>query len=178
ATNVGYAAGTKAATAPLRAWENIPRLAVRGLQFLLALIIVGIYGVRVGHGRSDSADASPAWWFGMMVGVLSCISALILAFTAPLGMFSDRFKTHHLFGWDLVFFLLWIIVFGIFEGIFHDRSSDNPYKDSSTAVEKSAAWLDLVNALLWLVSGVYGGIKTWLGRRRDALKDRVQHRLL
>lgn len=178
ASDFGYNVGTKAATAPLRAWENIPRLIVRGLQFLFGIIIVGIYGVRVGAGQKDAADASPAWWFGLMIAVLSCLSAIILAFTAPLGAISKRFKTHHLFGWDLTFFLLWIVVFGIFMGIFHNRSSDDPYKGSSTALEKSAAWLDFVNALLWLVSGAYGGIKTWVGRRRDALKNQAQTRLL
>ncbi|KAF3761620.1 hypothetical protein M406DRAFT_223020, partial [Cryphonectria parasitica EP155] len=162
----------------LRAWENIPRLVVRGLQFLFGLIIVGIYGVRVGDGQKNAADASSAWWFGMIVAVLACISALILAFTAPFGMVSKRCKTHHMFGWDLSIFLLWIIVFGVFMGIFHNRSSDDSYKGSSTGVEKSAAWLDLVNALFWLVSGVYGAVKTWAGRRRDALKDQAQNRLL
>lgn len=177
ATDAGYDLGTKAVTAPLRVWENIPRLIVRGLQFLFGLIIVGIYGVRVGAGQKDAADADAAWWFGLIVAVLACVSALALALTAPLGAFSKRFKVHHLFGWDLSLSLLWVIVFGVFMHIFHNRSSDDEYKGSSTGLEKSAAWLDLVNVFLWLISGVYGGIKTWVARRRDALKDRAQNKL-
>lgn len=177
ATDVGYEMGTKAVTAPLRVWENIPRLVVRGLQFLFGLIIVGIYGVRVGAGQKDADDASPVWYFGMIVAVLACVSALVLAFTAPFGAISKKFKVHHLFGWDLGLCFLWIIVFGIFMQIFHGRSSSDSYKGSSTSVEKSAAWLDLVNVFLWLISGVYGGIKTWVARRRDALKDRAQNKL-
>ncbi|KAJ4424446.1 hypothetical protein N0V82_000968 [Gnomoniopsis sp. IMI 355080] len=177
ATNVGYDLGTKAVTAPLRAWENIPRLVVRGLQFLFGIIIVGIYGVRVGDGQKNADDASPVWWFGMIVAVLACISALILAFTAPFGAVSKKFKVHYLFGWDLGLCFLWIVVFGIFMQIFHNRSSDDSYQGSSTSVQKAAAWLDLVNVLLWLISGVYGGIKTWVARRRDALKDKAQNKL-
>lgn len=176
ATNVGYELGTKAVTAPLRVWENIPRLIVRGLQFLFGIIIVGIYGVRVGNGQKNADQASAIWWFGMIVAVLACISALILALTAPLGAVSNKFKVHFLFGWDLGLSLLWIIVFGICMHIFHNRDSSDPYKGSSVSLEKSAAWLDLVNSILWLISGVYGGIKTWVSRRRDALKDKAQNK--
>lgn len=177
ATDIGYELGTKAATAPLRVWENIPRLVVRGLQFLFGLIIVGIYGVRVGDGQKNPDDASAAWWFGMIVAVIACISSLILAFTAPFGAVSKKFKVHYLFGWDLGLCFLWIIVFGIFMQLFHSRSSDDSYKGSSTSLQKAAAWLDLVNVLLWLISGIYGGIKTWVARRRDALKNKAQNKL-
>lgn len=168
AMDIACDTGTKAATAPLRAAENIPRLVVRGLQFLFALIMVGIYGVRVGDGQKDASESSSAWYFGLVVGVMACISALILAFTAPFGAISKKFKTHHLFGWDLLLSLLWFIAFGVFMGIFHHRSSDDPFKGSNTTVQKSVTWIDLLNALFWLISGVYGFVKTWMGRKRDA----------
>lgn len=177
ATDAGYQLGVTAVTAPLRASENIPRLIVRGLQLLFGIIIVGIYGVRVSAGQKNAENASPAWWFGMIVAIIASISALVLAFTAPLGAISRKFKAHLLFGWDLSLCLLWIIVFGIFMRIFHNRSSEDSYKGSSTSLEKSAAWLDLVNALFWLISGVYGAIKTWVSLRRDALKDKAQNEL-
>lgn len=174
-------AGTKAATAPLRAAENIPRLVVRGLQFLFGLVMVGIYGVRVGAGNRDPAEAAAAWWFGLVVAVVACVSALALALTAPLGALSRRFKTHHMFGWDLLLCLMWFVAFGIFFDIFHDRAKDDPYKGSSTAVQKHVTWIDLVNALFWLLSGVYGFVKTWVGRKRDAVlsqgRDRMQDKL-
>lgn len=174
--------GTKVATAPLRAAENVPRLAVRGLQFLLGIVVVGVYGERVGAGRGDPArDASAAWSFGLVVAVAACLAAVLLAFAAPLGAVSRRFKTHHLFGLDLLLCLMWFVAFGIFFGIFHDRAGDDPYKGSSTAVEKGTAWLDLVNALFWLTSGAYGFMKTWVGRKRDAVlsqgREKMQDRL-
>lgn len=157
--------GTTAATAPLRAAETIPRLVVRGLQFLFALIMVGIYGVRVG---SDSAT-SAVWRFGLVVGVMACVSAVVLAFAAPLGAVVKSCKVHHLFGWDLALALLWIVVFGVFMGIFHGRTAaEGEFEGSSTTVEKAVTWIDLVNALLWLLSGAYGGVKTWMAKKREA----------
>lgn len=175
-------AGTSVATAPLRAAENIPRLVVRGLQFLFGLVMVGIYGVRVGAGSRDPAEAAAAtWWFGLAVAVAACASALFLAFTAPLGLVCKKLRTHHMFGLDLLLCLMWFVAFGIFFGIFHHRDDDDSYKGSSTAVQRRVTWLDLVNALFWLLSGVYGFVKSWVGRKRDAVlsqgRERMQDRL-
>lgn len=149
--------------------ESIPRLLLRGLQFLFGLIIVGIYGVNVGKGEENADNWSAAWYFGLIVAVIACISALFLARAAPLSPVSKNFKAHCLFGWDLVLFFFWIIVFGVFTQIFHKRSDDDQYKGSDTSEEKAAAWLDLFNALLWLTSGVYGAVRMWVLRRRNTL---------
>ena len=169
--NNGISYGKQAAAAPIRAWENIPRLVVRGLQFLMGIVIVGIYGNRV----SDSL--SPEWVYGLVVGGLSCATAVAFAVAAPFGAVSSRCKTHRLFSWDLTLFLLWIVVFGIFAGIFLHRDDDDPYKGSSTTVEKAAVWIDLVNAILWLISGTYGFIKTFLGGKIDSVGGKVTGKL-
>lgn len=170
--NSGFAYGKKTATAPLRVWENIPRLVVRGLQFVLGLVVVGIYGERVRKGREDAADASAAWVFGLVVAVAACLTALVFAATAPFGAVSRRFKTHRLFGWDLTLFVLWITAFGVFAQLFlhrgDDDDDDDAYKGASTAVQKGAMWLDLTNSLLWLVSGVYGSLKVFVGGKVDS----------
>ncbi|KAK2599426.1 hypothetical protein N8I77_011180 [Diaporthe amygdali] len=171
--NTGISYGKKAATAPLKAWENIPRLVVRGLQFVLGLVIVGLYGHRVDKQHQEDGLHSPEWIYGLIVGALSCVTAVAFAAAAPFGTVSNKFKTARLFSWDLTLFLLWIIVFGIFGGIFLHRDNDDSYKGSSTAVEKGAVWLDLVNAIFWLISGVYGFIKTFLGGKVDTLGEKV-----
>lgn len=169
--NNGISYGKKAAAGPLKAWENIPRMVVRGLQALLAVVIVGIYGHRV-------ADAlSPEWIYGLVVAGLSFVTAVAFAIAAPFGAVTNRCKTHRLFTWDLVIFLLWIVVFGIFADIFLHRHDDNPYKGSSTIVEKAAMWIDLVNAILWLISGTYGFVKTFLGTKIDTLGEKVTGKL-
>lgn len=175
-TGIGY--GKKAATAPLKAYENIPRWVVRGLQFVLGLVIVGLYGHRVDkqHRAAEEnggSHFSPEWVFGLIVAGLSCITAVAFAVAAPFGAVSNRCKTARLFSWDLTLFLLWIVVFGIFAGIFLHRDNDDSYKGSSTVVEKGAVWVDLVNAILWLVSGTYGFVKTFMSGKVDTLGDKV-----
>lgn len=172
--NYGVSYGKKAASAPLKAWENIPRLVVRGLQFVLGLVIVGLYGHRVDkQHRAEDTSISPEWVFGLIVAGLSCVTAVAFAVAAPFGAVSNRFKTARLFSWDLTLFLLWIVVFGIFGGIFLHRDNDDSYKGSSTAVEKGAVWVDLVNSILWLVSGVYGFVKTFMSGKVDTLGEKV-----
>lgn len=176
--NHGIAYGRKAATAPLKAWENIPRWVVRGLQFVLGLVVVGLYGHRVqkqhaAAKENDDAHVSPEWVFGLIVAALSSITAVAFAVAAPFGAVSNRCKTARLFSWDLTLFLLWIVVFGIFAGIFLHRDSDDSYKGSNTTVEKGAVWVDLVNAILWLVSGTYGFVKTFMSGKVDTLGGKV-----
>lgn len=170
--NNGISYGKKAAAAPLRAWENAPRMVVRGLQFLLGIVIAGIYGDRVSGGPS-----SPAWVYGLAVAGVSCATAVAFAVAAPFGAVSARCKTHRLFAWDLALFVLWVVAFGVFAGIFLHRDSEDPYKGSSTAVEKAAMWIDLVNAVLWLVSGAYGFLKTFVGGKVDALGTKATGKL-
>lgn len=170
----GFAYGKKTATAPLRVYENIPRLVVRGLQFLLGIVVVGIYGERVHNGRENPEEASAAWVFGLIVSTAACITALVFAVIAPFGAVSRRFKTHRCFGWDLTLFVLWIATFGVFAQTFlHRDDEDGSYKGSSTAVEKGAMWLDLTNSLLWLLSGVYGSLKVFVGGKVDTLGGKV-----
>ncbi|ROW08381.1 hypothetical protein VMCG_03097 [Cytospora schulzeri] len=169
--NNGISYGKKAVAAPLKAWESVPRMVVRGLQFVLGIVIVGIYGNRVSDGLS------PEWAYGVVVAGLASVTAVVFAIAAPFGAVSNRCKTHRLFTWDLTIFILWIVAFGIFAAIFLHRDSDNPYKGSSTIVEKAAMWIDLINAVLWLVSGAYGFTKTFLGGKVDSLGGKVTEKL-
>jgi hypothetical protein len=176
--NYGVNYGKKAATAPLKAWENIPRWVVRGLQFVLGLVIVGLYGHRVDKQHSAANEnggshLSPEWVFGLVVAGLSSLTAVIFAAMAPFGAVSNRCRTSRLFSWDLSLFLLWIVVFGIFAGIFLHRDNDDSYKGSSTAVQKGAVWVDLVNAILWLISGTYGFVKTFMSGKVDTIGEKV-----
>ena len=169
--------GKKTATAPLKAYENIPRWVVRGLQLLFGIIIVGFYGHRVDVDRRAGTGQSAEWIYGVFVSGLSCIIAVVFAVMAPAGVVSDKFKTHRLFFCDLVLFILWLIAFGVFAGIFLKRDDKLDYKGASTKVYRSSVWVDLVNVILWLISGVYGAIKTLLGRKVDSMGNRVAGKL-
>jgi hypothetical protein len=76
------------------------------------------------------------------------------------------------FVWDTILFVLWIALFGIFGKLFiHEK----PEGDSGIQRMKNAVWVDLVNAIMWLVSAVAMGVyfvsskrgrSTWTGRAK------------
>ena len=167
----------------LKTFETIPRLVCRALQFIFAIIVCGFYGNRVDADRKGDGTYSPEWIFAIIIAGLSATTALLFALATPLsaipiiGSRLKLFKTYRAFGWDVTLFLTWIIVFGIFAGIFLGRDSDDTYKGSSTGAMKVAVWIDLVNALLWLASGLYGAFKTFLGEKADKMTDKVGKKL-
>jgi hypothetical protein len=169
----------------LKTFEVIPRMVVRGLQFIFAIVACGFYGNRVDADKRDGDGSfSPEWIFAILVAGLSAVSAVLFLAAAPLSaipFLGSRLgigRTYRAFAWDLVLFVCWLVVFGIFAGIFLHRDGDDPeYKGASTTAMKTAVWFDLLNVLLWLASGVYGAVKVFLGEKVDHLSDRAGNKL-
>lgn len=181
----GAATGKTMGKTWLKTFEVIPRLVCRGLQFILAIVAIGFYGNRVqADGKSDHGY-SPEWLFAVIVASLSALTAVAFTATASAGVIpvvGSRLKllrTYRAFAWDLSLFVAWIVVFGIFAGIFLKRGSgsEDRYKGASTGAMKTAVWVDLVNALLWAFSGAYGGFKTFLGGKADEMTDKVGNKM-
>jgi hypothetical protein len=59
------------------------------------------------------------------------------------------------------FSILWIAVFGVFAKLF---IHENPEGDSGIQKMKNAVWVDLVNAILWLLSAAHNFL-IWLTHR-------------
>ncbi|KAF7555647.1 hypothetical protein G7Z17_g2013 [Cylindrodendrum hubeiense] len=183
AFNEGAETGKTVGKTWLKTFEVVPRLVCRGLQFLFAIIACGFYGNRVDADRKAHDGFSPEWIFAITVAGSSAITAILFIAATPLGAIPyvgskiKLFKTYRAFAWDLILFTTWIIAFGIFAGIFLKRDSDHPYKGSSTGMMKTAVWVDFVNVLLWLTSGVYGAIKTFLGDKADELQDKMGQKI-
>ncbi|EGX90637.1 hypothetical protein CCM_07057 [Cordyceps militaris CM01] len=167
----------------LKTFEVVPRLVVRGLQFVFALVAVGFYGHRVDADRKAERAIAPEWLFAVVVCGLSALTAVafVLAATAGaipvVGGFLKMLKTHRAFGWDATLWIGWLVVFGMNAGIFLKRSADDPYKGASVRVMKVAVWVDLVNAVFWMLSAAYGCIKTFLGAKVDAASEKVGNKL-
>lgn len=180
-TDIGKTAGKSW----LKTFEVIPRLVCRGLQLLFALIACGFYGNRVDSDRRDGDDGgfAPEWLYAITIAGLSAVTAVLFTVVLPLsavpilGSKVSLFKTYRAFGWDLFLFIAWIVTFGIFAGIFLKRDNDDEYKGANTRAMKAAVWIDFVNVILWLVSGVYGAIKTCLGERVDRVTDKVSNKM-
>lgn len=183
AFNEGAETGKTMGKAWLKTFEVVPRLVCRGLQFVFAIIACGFYGNRVNSDDKADDGFSPEWIFAVLVGGLAATTAILFVALTPLGALPfigsklKMLKTYRAFAWDLGLFIAWIVVFGIFAGIFLHRDSDDKYKGSSTGAMKTAVWVDLVNAILWLVSGVYGCLKTFLGEKADQMTDKVGAKL-
>ncbi|KAJ0164459.1 hypothetical protein CTA2_946 [Colletotrichum tanaceti] len=188
--NEGAETGKTMGKTWLKTFEVVPRLVCRGLQFLLALVACGFYGNRVDADRKDEGGGgggsgfSPEWILAVAVAGASAVTAVLFVAATPLGAIPfvggriRIFKTYRAFAWDLVLFVAWIVVFGIFAAIFLQRDGDDdPYKGSSTGAMKAAVWVDLANAIFWFVSGVYGCIKTFLGDKTDRMTDRIGQKL-
>ena len=183
AFNEGAETGKTMGKSWLKTFEVIPRLICRSLQFLFAIIACGFYGNRVDADRKADDGFSPEWIFAITVAGASAITAVLYMAVTPLGSipyFGSKIKllkTYRAFAWDLILFISWIVVFGIFAGIFLKRDSDDKYKGSSTGAMKTAVWIDFMNSLFWLTSGAYGAFKTFLGDRINQATDKVSQKL-
>ncbi|KAF5018603.1 hypothetical protein F66182_9395 [Fusarium sp. NRRL 66182] len=183
AFNHGAETGKEMGKSWLKTFEVVPRLVCRGLQFIFAIIACGFYGHRVRKDGEADHGFSPEWYFALTVAGVSAVTSILFVAVTPLGALPvigsklKLFKTYRAFAWDLILFLTWIVVFGIFAGIFLHRDSDDKYKGSSTGPMKTAVWVDLVNSILWLTSGVYGCMKTFVGDKADQVTDKVGQKL-
>lgn len=126
----------------------------RAIQIILALTVSGLYGLNISnHERWQSR-----WIFAEVVAGLSVITALLYAI--PL---ISRIPS--VFVWDSILFLLWIAVFGVFGQMYINVDSTG---NSSLRRMKNAVWIDLANAICWLISAI-GMAIFWYWRKRKSL---------
>ncbi|KAF9729397.1 hypothetical protein PMIN06_011062 [Paraphaeosphaeria minitans] len=173
----GADTGKTAAKTWLKTFEVVPRMVCRGLQFLFALIACGYYV------NANSNGGAAVWLFAIAVSGLSAATAAVFALATPLaaipfiGGRMKVVKTYRAFGWDLTLFVTWLVAFGVFAGIFLHRDNGDVFKGAKPAPMKVAVWIDFVNAVLWLLSGVYGAVKTFLGDKADAVTQRLGEKM-
>ncbi|KAF6239155.1 hypothetical protein HO173_003028 [Letharia columbiana] len=120
----------------------IANLTLRFLQFIFAVAVLGLYGTELSDARKNHTGDYSKWSYAEVVGVLSAVTCLV--YVLP------KVKSWWAFGWDLVLFILWVAVFGVFGKIYiHAKPVNGGVKRM-----KNAVWVDLVNMLLWLVTAV------------------------
>jgi len=116
----------------------------RFIQLVLALAVCGLYGVDL-HAANKQGKYSDGKW------VYAEVVASLAAFTAVLYMIPFIMRVPMLFVWDTILFILWIALFGLFGSMYIKEHAEG---DSGVQRMKNAVWVDLVNALLWLISAV------------------------
>jgi hypothetical protein len=91
------------------------------------------------------------------------VVASLAAVTALLYMIPFVARVPFLFVWDSLLFVLWIVLFGAFGKLYIHAHAQG---DSGILRMKHAVWIDLVNALLWLISAM-GMAVYWVRHRSN-----------
>ncbi|KAI8625719.1 hypothetical protein F5Y19DRAFT_241865 [Xylariaceae sp. FL1651] len=160
--------GKGAITKPIYIYETWLRLVGRGLQLIFALVVLGIYGSRVSSDHNAGNSQAVQWVFAVIVASLAAITSILFAIPQPF------VKTARLFAWDFTLFVLWIAVFGTFAVIFLRIPEDDAhkwYEGTRVSTMRHTVWVDLVNAVFWLLTGGYGCFRTFVSRKVDEKID-------
>ncbi|KAJ2897903.1 hypothetical protein MKZ38_004318 [Zalerion maritima] len=126
------------------------------LQFVLALTVCGLYGIDLQRANANDVGADSKWVFAQVVAALSAVTALLYFIPFVL-------RLAFTFIWNFILFILWIALFGVFGKMY---INEDPEGDDDIQRMKNAVWVDLVNALLWLVGGLASLAYWWRHRER------------
>ena len=135
------------------------------LQFVLALVVAGIYGNDMNNQLKNNQPANPAFTFTVVVAGLCCVSAL--AFNIP------KIKAYYAFPWDWLMAVFWLAIFGKWAQVFLSRDPNNSkddYDSTNTQQMKNMIWIDLINLSLWFMTALYGTL-VFFRRRRQIKTD-------
>ncbi|MCJ1354397.1 MAG: hypothetical protein MMC33_004385 [Icmadophila ericetorum] len=134
----------------------------RFLQLVLALTVCGLYGVDLNNARKAHVYADSKWVYAEVVGGFAAFTCIVYMIMVALGGVG---RVRWGFGWDLILFILWIALFGVFGKLYIKTNAEG---DAGIQRMKNAVWVDLINALLWLFSAVGGAVAFFFfGERRS-----------
>lgn len=127
---------------------------LRIFQFALALTVCGLYGVDLTAARNAGKYQDGKWVYAVVLGAFSAFSALLY-------MIPFIFRFSIMFVWEAILFFLWIVLFGIFGNMYIKENAEG---DSGVQRMKNAVWVDLANALLWLITACVMAGYWWRNR--------------
>lgn len=128
--------------------------AIHIVQFALAITVCGLYGVDLHRASQEHKYQDSKWVYAEVVGGLS-------AFTTILYLVPFILRFWLVWVWNLVLFILWIALFGVFGSMYiHEDAEGN----SGVQRMKNAVWVDLASALLWFITFL-GALGYWWRHR-------------
>jgi len=127
----------------------------RLIQMIMAITVIALYGMDLHRAHRENKYTDSKWAYAVAVSSMAAVTAL--AYCVP---FVRRIP--FLFVWDTILFFFWIVLFGVFGKLYIGTRAD----DWGIQRMKSAVWVDLVNALLWLVSAI-GMVVYWAKHRNN-----------
>lgn len=102
--------------------------------------------------------------FATAVGSIAAITALVYMVVIFL---AQEFAICLLFGWDIILFILWVSVFGVFGEMYIKATSTF---DGGIKRMKAAVWVDCINMILWLVSAIGGAYVFFKERKNGGMR--------
>ncbi|KAF2139070.1 uncharacterized protein K452DRAFT_80501 [Aplosporella prunicola CBS 121167] len=137
------------------AYAALARISWRFLQFVMALTVIGLYGVDLQNASKAHIHADGKWVYAVVLGGISCLITIVYLIpqipSLKLALFVD---------W--VAFILWLALFGLFGKMYIGEKVEG---DSGIQRMKNAVWVDLVNMVLWFISATYASLWTFYNRR-------------
>jgi Zn-dependent protease len=124
--------------------------------FALSLAVCGLYGTDLQRANEAGVGADSKWVFAVVVGAMSAVTCVV--YFVP---FMLRLLGVFVAVWDFILFVLWIAVFGVFGKMY---IGENPEGNGGIKRMKNAVWIDLVNALLWLIASIAAAGYWWKHR--------------
>ncbi|KAI1108837.1 hypothetical protein F5Y14DRAFT_434537 [Nemania sp. NC0429] len=129
------------------------------IQFVLAVTVIGLYGTDLDRAQKGADLADGKWVYAIVVASLSAVTAILYLIPVVLRLVVVPV-------WSFVMFVLWIALFGLFGSLYIDA---RPQGDADIQRMKNAVWVDLTNALLWLIGTAAAAADWWFHRRRNSL---------
>lgn len=126
--------------------------------FVLGLTVIGLYAQDIQRAREAGRYSDPKWVFAVVVGALSAATSLV--YFVP---FVLRFAVVPI--WNTILFVLWIAVFGVFGAMY---IHEDPEGDGGIKRMKDAVWIDLANAVVWLILALAAFVYWWGHRERHS----------
>ncbi|RYO89556.1 hypothetical protein DL766_004600 [Monosporascus sp. MC13-8B] len=125
-------------------------------QFVLGVTVIGLYAVDLNRANEQGKYTDSKWVYAVVVGALAAVTALLYLIPFIL-------KFAAVPAWSFVLFVLWIALFGLFGSMY---IHEDPEGDDGVQRMKNAVWVDLANALLWLIDAVASAAYWWFHRER------------
>ncbi|KIW04477.1 uncharacterized protein PV09_04236 [Verruconis gallopava] len=128
------------------------KVTFRFLQFVLGLVIFGVYCADIVNAKENYASPSAAWILASTLGGLNAVSALL--YLLPF------FHSYLFFWWDWIIVTLHAGIIGVFGKAFiaHKTPEQNPkvFKTLGPdfARERSTAYVDCGSGILWTATAV------------------------
>ncbi|KAF2970490.1 hypothetical protein GQX73_g3065 [Xylaria multiplex] len=126
-------------------------------QFILAIAVIGLYGTDLDRAHRKGSYVDGKWVYAIVVASLSAVTAAL--YLIP---FFLRLAVVPI--WSFILFVLWIALFGLFASLY---IHENPEGNSDIQRMKNAVWVDLANAILWLVGTGATAVYYWVHRERN-----------